>query len=291
MYQPTPEDVVMLRLLLPGGEYPSNCFKHKDALYYSSEDAVFIVTKQQPSKYRYNVYTELAIWALEEIRLLGALTLSLPEDSGVALVPFPASMDAPVPLSADLSADNVILSCLEFVTERVLPDSEGSGIFSDSLSIINYPEYDTMKDLFESIDPSDGVLVRGLYTLMKSQFLINQGSCLFPINIGSRFFMEEAFINLQISREAALQKIREHLRSLGNPNPSFRQAHNYIGSNLQMGKSFLKRLELQHEAWIETKHPTSIYGTEWAPTLSSDDVLEMYGPLISIYRHIVLAHD
>ena len=35
-------------------------------------------------------------------------------------------------------------------------------------------------------------------------------------------FPEEVFMNLKISREAALQIIREHLQYIGNPKPSQR---------------------------------------------------------------------
>ena len=44
----------------------------------------------------------------------------------------------------------------------------------------------------------------------------------------------------------------------------------------------------QYEKWIETKHPVSKYGSGWAPSLFADDIMDTYGTLISIYRHIVL---
>ena len=76
MYQTSGDNSVWLRLLRPRFKYPDGGFKHPDALYYPSEDAVFIVTKSQPSKYGDNVYTELSTWKPDEIRLLGALTLA-----------------------------------------------------------------------------------------------------------------------------------------------------------------------------------------------------------------------
>jgi len=47
-------------------------------------------------------------------------------------------------------------------------------------------------------------------------------------------------------------------------------------------------LEEQYEKWIETKHPLSVYGSGWAPSLFVEDISETYDALISIYRHIVL---
>ena len=72
MYLPTDDNVVCVRLLRPGFEYPIHSFKHCDALYYPSEDIVFIVTKRQSSKYGDEVFTEVAIWTPDEIQLLGS---------------------------------------------------------------------------------------------------------------------------------------------------------------------------------------------------------------------------
>ena len=82
MYLPSEDNTICVRLLRPGFEYPTGVFKHHDALYYPSEDAVFLVTKRRSSNYGDDVYTEIAIWDPDEIRLLGTLTLSIPEGGG-----------------------------------------------------------------------------------------------------------------------------------------------------------------------------------------------------------------
>ena len=279
MYNLSQRNSVFIRLLKPGYHYPSNCFKHRDALYYPSENVVFIVTKSQPSEYEAITYTEIAIWAPGEIRLLGALMLSVPEEGGVVIFsPWCLSVVPHIPFNADLSSDSIIASCLEFAV-RLRTELEESNRTKYVLYKANRSAPDVEKSLFENIDPTDGLLIRGLYTLMKSQLLIHTDPYL---------FMEEAFINLQISIEAALQIIREHLSYLGNPNPSYRDAHDYIRSNFRLGDPLVEYLHMQYESWIETKHPLNIYGAEWAPSLSADDVFETYGPLISIYSHIVL---
>jgi len=277
MYRPSEDNVVCVRLLRPGFEYPIHDFKHRDALYYPSEDAVFIVTKKQSSKYSDGVYTEVAIWNPDEIRLLGTLTLSVPEGGGIPVfAPWHVSELRNIPLSSDLSSDSIIKSCLEAaISLRV--ENEQSNRKKYVLRTLIHSDPNVEKDLFENIDLRDGILMRGLYTLIKSQLLMHGYD-----------FMEEAFMNLQVSREAALQIIREHLHFLGNPNPSYRDAHNYIRSNFQLGEELVEYLEEQHEKWIETKHPMSVYGTEWAPSLWADDIYETYECLISIYRHIVL---
>ena len=105
MYLPSEDNVVCVRLLRPGFEYPTHGFKHREALYYSSEDAVFLVTKRQSSKYGEGVYTEVAIWNPDEIRLLGTLTLSVPEGGGIPVfAPWHVSLLRDIPLSSDLSS-------------------------------------------------------------------------------------------------------------------------------------------------------------------------------------------
>ena len=111
MYHPLAleDNAIFIRLLRVGFEYPEQGFKHHDALYYPSEDATFIVTKYQPSNYGSPVVTEVAIWMLEEIRLLGVLMLSVPEDGGmVVFAPWHCSVASNIPFSADLSPDSNI---------------------------------------------------------------------------------------------------------------------------------------------------------------------------------------
>ena len=76
MYPPSHYNKININILDPVSEYPEQIFKHCDALYYPSKDIVFIATKPSSDHYE-NVYTELAIWEPEEIRLIGTKTLSV----------------------------------------------------------------------------------------------------------------------------------------------------------------------------------------------------------------------
>ena len=278
MYQPTEDSIVCVRLLRPGFQYPERGFKHQDALYYVSEDASFIVTKYQSSNYDSPVITEVAIWLLEEIRLLSALTLSVPEGGGMpAFAPWHISEVPDIPLGADLSSDSIILSCLG-IANGIITEQGLSTKVSYNISQVYRSDIDVETSLFENIDLKDDLLMRGLYTLLKSRYLINVDFCC----------MEEAFINLQISFEAALQIIRGHLQYLGNPNPSYEEAYNYIRSNFKLGKPLIEHLDMQYESWVTTKHPLSKYGALWGPSIWVGDIYDTSGCLVSIYRHIVL---
>ena len=209
------DNSIHLRLLRPGFEYPSEPFKHHDGLYYPSEDAVFIVTKRQPHNYQEDVFTEIAIWQPEEIRLLGTLTLSVPGGGTRNIfVPWAGKLHSQIPLTADLSSESIISLCLKSAIETRAENEQlhgiPIGIFAGIEQFKGKPyvfrtvdrsNLDIERTIFDNIDPTDGLLIRGLYTLIKSLHLC----------FSSYDFMEESFINLQISLEAALERIREHL--------------------------------------------------------------------------------
>lgn len=274
-----------VHLLRPGFEYPERIFKHRDALYYPSKDIVFIATK--PSSIQDDdVYTEVAIWEPKEIRLLGTLTLSVPENAGwVSYAPWHFSFTAipevaDIPITVDLSSDSAISSCIDYARGLLAykeDKSESSYILRSQKSLPRSDAH-TEKALFENIKSSNSLLIRGLYHLIKCPLLISAGY----------MFMEEAFMNLQISTEAAIQIIRERIRARGNSRPSKKDVLEYIDSNWPPYTSMSEYIEEQYEKWIETKHPVSVYGTGWVPSLFADDIYDTYSTLISIYRHIVL---
>jgi len=275
---------VRVRLFRPGYEYPDNSFKHRDALYYPSKNIVFIATKQS-SSHLDDVFTEVATWEPDEIRLLGTLTLSVPENGGwVCYCPWDYSFPVPnVSVTANLSSDDIILSCLDFARGLLAQKEESirSSYVLRSQQSLPRSDAKTEKELFENIDPSNSLLIRGLYHLVKCPLLIST----YP---DYPMFMEEAFINLQISTEAAIQIIRERLRAGGNSHPSKKDVFEYINSNFPPYESLSEYFEEQYEKWIETKHPVSVYGSGWAPSLFAEDIYETYDALISFYRHIVL---
>jgi len=288
MYISSNYNSVEVRLLRPGFEYPENSFKHRDALYYPSEDIVFIATKQSSSHHD-DVFTEVAIWEPDEIRLLGTLTLSIPENGGwVGYYPWDFSFTAihtvpHIPVTANLSSDDAISSCLDYARGLLAKkrESRRSSYILRSQQSLPRSDAQIENKLFENIDPTNSLLIRGLYHLVKCPLLI----LAYP---DYPMFMEEAFVNLQISTEAAIQIIRERLRAGGNPHPSKKDVFEYINSNFTQNYSWVEYLEEQYENWIEIKHPVSIYGSGWAPSLFADDIFETYDTLISIYRHIVL---
>ncbi len=95
-------------------------------------------------------------------------------------------------------------------------------------------------------------------------------------------------MNVQIAREASLVLIRERLLSAENPNPSFKDAHQHISDNLEMGANLASFLEAQHDLWVTIKHPLNNLELAWIPQLMADDFYRTYKSLVHLYRYLLL---
>jgi hypothetical protein len=251
---------VVVRVFEPLTEYVLPGFRHRDAIYAPDAEVVFAATRQIHDALEY-VTTEVATLLPEEVRLCATLALSVPEGRGIAAFVPSVSDTIALDSATDLSDPGSVARCrksaIELLKQNRRPKREYE--FRDA----ERSDSETEKRIFEAIDVEDGVLIRGLYTLLKSQALVGCDLTL---------FMEEAFMNAQISREAALQLIREHLQATGRPNASFADAHDYIRRSFDLGEPLAKFFEDLHEKWVETKHPFSSVGEEWAPSIWADDV-------------------
>lgn len=273
------DNSIWIQLLHPHYEYPTGVFKHPSALYYPSEEVVFIATKIVSSHYAGDVNSEVSFGHPEDIRLLGTLTLSIPEGLGmVAFGLWHGSAISELSLDIDLSGDSTISYCKQQAL-KILLENEDTNKVRYRLRTMERSKLDIEKKIYEGIDLTNSILIRGIYTLMKSQLLISAEP---------PYFMEEAFMNLQISTEAVFRLIREAVISLGKKKVRNEDIYDYINSNFAYGEGLVEYLKDRYYSWIETKHPASIFESKWAPFLMADDIYETYGALVSIYRHLII---
>ena len=264
------ESGVFLRLYRPG-PYRAQPFLQPDAIYLASTDFVVTAVWQDRSNQGGSV-SEVGWLYPEEVRLLACLALSIPEGHGsLRFVPLErTSLEWPDALV--LSANDAVRRVA--IRGRELAESLGLGAYELADWHTSGAEWE--RHVYEAIDPSNGLLVRGLHCLLKANRLAGEAE-----------FAAEAYMNVSISREAALELIRERLRAEGNPSPSFDDAHAYVAANFLAGEHLADFLTYQHELWVETKHPNSAYGPVWIPQLMADDLYETYECLVSVYRHIL----
>jgi hypothetical protein len=212
-------------------------------------------------------------WILPaEVRLLASLALSTPEGAGMlSFVPSEFERVLDLPDNVHLS-DPQLLDSLRSAAEQlclsIVPPNEFYEMRSDSI------DRSEQVALLESIQYSNNVLMRGVYCMLKSTHLF-----------ATRMFGEEAFMNIQIAREAALELIRDRI---GGQSVGYAEAHSYIRSNFKHGDSLAEFLKDQHDRWVATRHPRSRHGEFWTPPLMLDDYHETHGVVVSLFRHLLL---
>ncbi len=269
-------DGVFLRVFDPSRAYLAQSFVRSEAAYLPSPTAVATVVKRSYGNLQ-GLWPEMLWLYPEEVRLLASIALSVPEDCGALhFAPHWDSVKLPLDLSVDLTDPD------ELQYLRVEADAVAAHWFPERLPY-ELRDAEDLGDadrqaLFDGIDLADELMVRGLHCMLKSQHLNS--------NI---LFGEDAFINIQIAREAGLEMIREVLEEAGHSDPSFADAHQYISDNFKLGEPLAEYFGIQHERWVATRHPKSRFGPYWAAPIHADDFFETYAALVSLYRHLLLS--
>lgn len=266
------ETGTFLRLFHPrSNAYRREPFVHRDAVYLTDPAYVAAVVRQDASN-QGNIVSEMVWLYPEEVRLLATLALSVPEGHGMLRFSPLCRTHLPLPGRADLSSEE----SLREIRRQALALAENQAVSPLEFRSWEMSGEKFQRALFERIDPADDLLVRGLHCLLKAGRLMGEAE-----------FAQEAYMNVSIAREAALELIRDKLESAGVRSPSFRDAHEYVAANFRHGHYLAEELISQHDLWVETKHPRSSFGPTWMPQLMADDLAETYESLISVYRHVL----
>lgn len=283
------------RILSPYGQYPSNSFNAKDSIYIANENLSFSVFKNIPDNEE-EPYSEVQLLYPEEIRLYSSLMLSVDrEKSYSAFYPYPYSVpllisDSEAGIDAnEISEISTILSSglakpnpsnypyNHPILEDVKPPPLAGGPeynFRDSG--INY---ELARNIYEKIDTSDGILIRGLSTFIKSQMLFKHHQ-----------FMEESIIDLYISLESSYRLVLRKLREQGVKNPSSKDAAAYIYSVFNIIDGTDNYFESDYEDRITLFHPENKFGIFSKAPLYVDDGFALFNNLTEIYAFLIAGY-
>lgn len=269
----------VIRLMASSGLYPKDSFIHKDALFKSSTGFPYTVVRL--NKYDKQKYDGETGWIFpSEIRLLAALSLSYPPDIGRVCF-YPNYLE--VEIDKQIRERDFRNEKFQNNLDRII-NLKFTGLEHDSLSGFqnfdfqnNSPNKDDREILFEKIDVSDSLLIRGISYLLKAQMLSR-----------NFIFTEEAALLAFISLNAALDLVRERLVDQGIKNPTYKDAFKYVESLKEFGNNYSDILEMCWEQRVMLVHPNSKFGILSLGGIFADDFYETYGELTTLYRHLLL---
>lgn len=273
---PHPNEGVYIRIYNPSVGYFEDPFVDIDALYIPGEEVVFSVVRQCPSNWVEQIRSEIYWIFPEEIRLLASIALSIPEGRGT-LAFVPNSHQLIVDTEGEELSGSGFINKAKELAFNVARDTFGKDV-RYRLRGADTSGEEFRQRLFQGINVSNSLLIRGLSCLLKSQHLMAADL---------HAFCEDAFINVQIAREAVLQLIRKLLEEEGIESVSYNDIYKYIEENFRMGNLLAASLKEQYEKWISAKHPNSRWGLFWTPPLSAEDFFETYESLVSVFRHLI----
>lgn len=266
------DGAIAVRYLAPNGHYPMfNLNTTQYVLKYIPEHNLLysaVKLKKEDSHY----YRSETSWAfISEIRLWSALALSVhPEDGKYTIAP----LDHPLVFYEKEFRESYFVEILEATRiinrSTIIPPWK-----TDEKYEFHHlaPDLSLVDKLYNVIDPTNKVLLRGLSCLLKSSLLSQ-----------SRLAMEEAALLCYISLEGISNLLREKLQL----KKQF-DLYSFMEANVPNGKflaDYLKECRLNRNILA---HPDSDLCTDLLPNLSSDDYFETYECLVELYRYVLLS--
>lgn len=274
---------ILLRAYMPIGFYPKKAFSIPNSAFVIGDDLIFSAVRFEEVKIE-DYYIEREWLKPEEVRLLSALVLAVPVDYGkVFAYPHPLSYRIE-DKGYDLSNKSIIEQIKTDLIHSLEKEKNKFWKTVDPPPFLGGPKYQFNKnaqdlkrqiEIFESIDLSDHLLIRGLGAYIKGDLLSVH-----------HIFHTEACISMHIAMEATLQIILRRLKTTMQ-NPSNKDASLYLGKALNSKYIPEKYFEDYYSDRILAVHPSNRIGTFPDAPLSSDDFFDLYEDLKSVYDFLI----
>lgn len=251
--------------------YPRVTFHHRNALYRATESLVYsVVLSEPPNEYGYN---ELAWANIGEIRLWGALAFAIAEGRGFYSF-HPSEERNEAELSGgSIWAENLDVAAADRYAQRLasrMPKQQ------HELHWVA-PDAGEIAALYDALLQADNVLLRGVNCYLKSHILWRH-----PL------FMEEMGINLYIALEAGLATLRRRFSAQAGRDVSYRDVHDHIRKTFTYGDALVDYWEDCRDDRHIVIHPDCDLGAEVMHPRNADDIYELFDPMLSLYRYILL---
>lgn len=315
---------IFLRAYSPLGYYPTNALRDKDASLIIDEDLIYSVVRYKPVVIQNGYYHTDSEWLKpEEIRLLSAIALSVPEDCGkVYFYPDKAYKvdDAEYDLSDKEILNDLKKHLLSEMTDKDYYDPRNFLIrrqyaapeypaSTESEELEDFEDTSQEPDLwFVSNPPPPAILGGAKYRIHDLILEVSRQKEIFDaIDIEDHLlirglgaflkgdvlrahsiFHTESCISLHIAMEATLQLILRRLKET-IPNPSNKDASKFLGE--AFNSNYPERyFEDFYEDRIKAIHPASRFGIFPDAPLEADDFYDLYDPLRAVYDYLISGH-
>ncbi len=274
---------ILIRAYMPIGFYPAKTFSIPNSAFVIGDDLIFSAV--QFNEVEKDYYIEREWLKPEEIKLLAALALAVPTDSGKIYA-------YPHPLSFKIKDENYNLSNTDVLKQikanlivRLKKEKNSSFWHSVNLpAIMGGPDYkfnenayslNRQNEIFELTHINDHLLIRGLGAFLKGDLLSVH-----------HIFHTEACISMHIAMEATLQIILRRLKKTMQ-NPSNKDASIYLGEKFNSKYIPEKYFEDYYSDRILAVHPSNRFGTFPDAPLCSDDFYDLYEDLKTVYDFLI----
>ena len=278
-------DGVLVRLLSPLGDYPLGTVNHREAAMVIRPDVSAIISTFKKIEEPDDYYSEVDYLSPFEIRSLASVLLSLRGDLNyLGLYPSPYAMERRyngIDLS-DAATVNKLMDEFSAFLQHVPMDGAkvhrppligGAPYSYDDGSRL---EHERQPKIFNCIDVSDHLLIRGLGTLIRAIMLEQFTE-----------FLENSAMSLYVAMEASMEIVKETLRAEGNENPTPKDAGRFLdrifGCEFEADGYF----EDYYEDRIKIVHPASRFGVFPGAAIGADDFYFLRRDLIHLYDFLV----
>ena len=276
---------VLVRLLSPLGDYPIGTINHRGAAMVIRPDLSALITTFEPVEEPEDYYSEIEYLSQFEIRALASILLSLRGDLAfLGLYPAPYAMERRyigVDLSDAATVNKLMDEFAAFV--RRVPLYQGEmhrppliGGLAYSYDDGSRLEHERQLDIFDSIDVSDHLMMRGLGALVRAIML-------------ERFteFLESSAMSLYVAMEASMEIVKEIVCAEGNENPTAKDAGRFLDRIFGCEWEAEGYFEEYYEDRIKIIHPASSFGVFPGAALGVDDVWGLRRSLVHLYDFLV----
>ncbi len=271
--------------------------------FFSNSELTFSVTKH----YKHtrggddDSYSEVQMLNPTETKLYGALMLAVDRDiSYVSVYPYPYTLPVQCKstivdtlwltdtvkeeLSNKLTEEDIIQvgysyparNSYKFATDISMPKIAGGADYDFRSEGINY---DLARNIYESININDSLVIRGIYTLIKGAMLCSHYQ-----------FSEEAIYSLFISMEVSYRIVLREIKKQGVNNPTSQDAMTYIHNAFYDINRVDKYFEQYYEGRIISFHPESRFGIHPHAPLAADDYFKLFNNMIEVYAFLICGH-